>query len=75
MFIRHCNAKEQANHTQFEMWVEWYYKTDISDEEWKAIIEEDEARNYELNGHGKCSTSAGGCSEHLGNSHHKWTTL
>ena len=35
------NAKEQANHIQFEKWVEWYYKSDISDEEWKAIIEED----------------------------------
>ncbi|KAL5459840.1 hypothetical protein EMCRGX_G033222 [Ephydatia muelleri] len=54
MFIRHCNAKEEANHTQFE----WYHTHDISDEEWKAIIEEEEAHNYELNGHGMCYESA-----------------
>ena len=58
MFIRHCNAKQQANHTQFEIWVEQYYKTNITDEEWKGITEEDEAHNYELNGHGMCCESA-----------------
>ena len=51
LFIRHCNSKSQATHSNFNSWTRKYYN-EIEEEEWISIMQSDVGYDYEKNGHG-----------------------
>eukprot|EP00731_Ephydatia_muelleri_P003166 Em0001g3166a len=51
LFIRHCDSSKQVSYPLFRSWVDQYY-SNIDEEDWGVIMEDDASYSYPSLGHG-----------------------
>ena len=51
LFFRHCDSSKQVSYPLFRSWVDQYY-SNIDEEDWGVIMEDDASYSYPSLGHG-----------------------